>query len=237
MITDREMAEGQPAAPPAGLRPGRPRGPLAARGPLSGGAAERDARREGDHQRRQGLPLCPAAATIQSRIPTCRAVTSTSSYVAKTPTATELNANEIANTWKEPSVRCNSWSRTTRARTVRIRAHSGSRDRRRLRTVAVGARHPGGGPFPMSETADRVECGPEARRLVERTTPYTKNRRRYGVEAISAGGAIHVTCSQNHVTRPKLRSNTVGMVFRLRAGAPLVCATATAPNASPPVVP
>lgn len=52
--------------------------------------------------------VCPTAATIHNQIPTGPAVTSTSSKVAKMPTATEMNANEIANTWKEPSVRFSS---------------------------------------------------------------------------------------------------------------------------------
>jgi hypothetical protein len=39
-----------------------------------------------------------------SQIPTGPAFCSTSSCVAKMPTATEMNANQIANTWKEPSV-------------------------------------------------------------------------------------------------------------------------------------
>ncbi|MFF3859614.1 hypothetical protein [Streptomyces sp. NPDC002209] len=52
--------------------------------------------------------VCPTAATIQSQIPTGPAATSTSSYVVKMPTATEMNANEIANTWKDPSVRFSS---------------------------------------------------------------------------------------------------------------------------------
>jgi hypothetical protein len=42
--------------------------------------------------------VCPTAAITHSQIPTCPAVRSTWSYVPKTPTATEMNANEIANT-------------------------------------------------------------------------------------------------------------------------------------------
>ena len=42
--------------------------------------------------------VCPTAAMIHSQIPTGPAAASTSSYVAKMPTATEMNANEIANT-------------------------------------------------------------------------------------------------------------------------------------------
>lgn len=52
--------------------------------------------------------LCPTAATSHSQIPTGPAVTSTSSKVAKIPTATEMKAKEIANTWKEPRVRFSS---------------------------------------------------------------------------------------------------------------------------------
>lgn len=42
--------------------------------------------------------VCPTAAMTHSQIPTCPAVASSSPYVAKTPTATEMNPNEIANT-------------------------------------------------------------------------------------------------------------------------------------------
>ena len=41
--------------------------------------------------------VCPTATMIHSQIPTGPAVRSTSSNVAKMPTATEMNANEIAN--------------------------------------------------------------------------------------------------------------------------------------------
>jgi hypothetical protein len=44
----------------------------------------------------------------QSQIPAGPAVSSTSSYVPKMPTATEMNANETANTSNEPSVRFSS---------------------------------------------------------------------------------------------------------------------------------
>jgi hypothetical protein len=52
---------------------------------------------------------CPATATGHNQIPTGPASWSTWWYVAKMPTATEMKANEIANTWKEPSVRFSSW--------------------------------------------------------------------------------------------------------------------------------
>lgn len=52
--------------------------------------------------------VCPTAAITQSQIPTGPEACSTSSKVAKIPTATEMNANEIANTWNEPSVRFSS---------------------------------------------------------------------------------------------------------------------------------
>jgi len=42
--------------------------------------------------------VCPTAAITHSQIPTGPALCSTSSYVPKMPTATEMNANEIANT-------------------------------------------------------------------------------------------------------------------------------------------
>ena len=42
--------------------------------------------------------VCPTAAITHSQIPTGPAVRSTSSYVPKMPTATEMNAKEIANT-------------------------------------------------------------------------------------------------------------------------------------------
>ena len=42
--------------------------------------------------------VCPTATMTHSQIPTGPAFCSTSSYVPKMPTATEMNANEIANT-------------------------------------------------------------------------------------------------------------------------------------------
>ena len=41
---------------------------------------------------------CPTATMGHSQIPSGPPVRSTSSYVPKIPTATEMNANEIANT-------------------------------------------------------------------------------------------------------------------------------------------
>ena len=54
--------------------------------------------------------IWPAAAMIQVQMPTGPELRSMSSYVPKIPTATEMNANETANTWKVPSVRLSSGS-------------------------------------------------------------------------------------------------------------------------------
>lgn len=48
--------------------------------------------------------IWPTATTGNSQIPTGPEFRSTSSYVPKTPIATETDANEIANIWKEFSV-------------------------------------------------------------------------------------------------------------------------------------
>jgi hypothetical protein len=50
------------------------------------------------------ISALPGTATIRTTPPVCRR----SSYAPKMPTATEMNANEIANTCKEPSVRLSS---------------------------------------------------------------------------------------------------------------------------------